>query len=554
MLKRIPLWLWWLVAGLAWLAAAAVAWKLGHMGWAYALGGVEMMAVTFFGGMAVVRLLLRPGWALLGVARTLIDEALRMKVALVFLVALAMTLPVLPFVLDAEKSLAYRLQTYLTWSIIVVSTILGLMTVFLSCYTICNEIAKRQVYLSLTKPVGRGTYLAGKWLGIVLLDGVLLVVSMLAIGTFAKVLATQPARDFGDYLAVNEQVLTARSVVEPTPPGPDAFRQMFEQRADQLRREDPGTYGEKLTQAQANAIAQQVRARWHTLPPLNTREYQFTGLARAKELGPAIQVRLKPNSGKPTPDGRVRLAMQVNGRLWPEASMDGSRPPGLVEIADETFHVMDIPTQFIDEQGQVTLALANVNPLNPRATFDASITFTPGEGLQLLYRVDTFEANLARATVILWLRLCFVAMVGLAAGAFLGFPIAALLTLMVFAAASSSAFVSESLQFYASFSPEPQLTALQTLVAPFKMTYTHLSDGKLFDALKIWVRLIGEAFMALIPALGKYSPDMLIGDGRVVPAALVLEALWKIGVLWTGVVALLGYLIFRRRELARVIV
>ena len=54
------------------------------------------------------------------------------------------------------------------------------------------EIATRQIHMTLTKPLGRVQYLLGKWLGIVLLNAVLLVVAGIATYGFTTAIASNP--------------------------------------------------------------------------------------------------------------------------------------------------------------------------------------------------------------------------------------------------------------------------------------------------------------------------------------------------------------------------
>ncbi len=77
-------------------------------------------------------------------------------------------------------------------------------------------------------------------------------------------------------------------------------------------------------------------------------------------------------------------------------------------------------------------------------------TFAPGEGLEIFYRVGGFGSNLTKALGVLWVRLGFLAALGLAAATFLSFPVACLFCFLMFFAAVGSEYLSESLSSYAS--------------------------------------------------------------------------------------------------------
>ena len=81
-----------------------------------------------------------------------------------------------------------------------------------------KHIDTQRIHMALVKPLGRWQYLLGKWLGIVLLDG--LLVALVGGGVFAVAAAVRrlPAADVADRRAVDEEVFTARSVARPEHP------------------------------------------------------------------------------------------------------------------------------------------------------------------------------------------------------------------------------------------------------------------------------------------------------------------------------------------------
>ena len=183
-----------------------------------------------------------------------------------------------------------------------------------------------------------------------------------------------------------------------------------------------------------------------------------------------------------------------------------------------------------------------------------SISFDAADGLELLYRVGGFEGNLARGMTMMWVRLLFLGALGLMAGVYLGFPTACLLALMVCIASVGSGYIAESLQGYASFGHLADASWWDQAGEVGKRFGDALAGDKPFDALKIVIRLVGSGFVLLVPKFGVYNPTPLLADGRWIPPRLLAEAALWVGVIWTGVVALIAYLVFRRRELARVTV
>ena len=240
--------------------------------------------------------------------------------------------------------------------------------------------------------------------------------------------------------------------------------------------------------------------------------------------------------------------MWLNGRPYPIEAGDHHVP---LDLADRNFHVIDLPVSAADARGNLEVRIANVNLHNMRATFPSSVSFTPGKGLELLYQVGRFETNLARALLLIWVRLGFLAMLGLMAGSFLGFPVACLLCVMVYVASSANGFLVESMQYYVAF-PTGGLSLWDRLLWVPAEFYRRLASGDAWAAMKIVVRLIGNTFVLMIPSLGDYSPVPLIADGRQIGNPILVAAVLRVGLIWTNLCALAAWVMFRSRELARV--
>jgi ABC-type transport system involved in multi-copper enzyme maturation permease subunit len=112
--------------------------------------------------------------SLWGIARTTIAEGIRMKLAVVFILLLMLILPTLPIVSHGDGTLKGRVQSFLNYSLTATWVLLSLLTIFMSCSTLANEIKNRQIYSLASKPVPRWKVLLGKWLGIIVLDVALL--------------------------------------------------------------------------------------------------------------------------------------------------------------------------------------------------------------------------------------------------------------------------------------------------------------------------------------------------------------------------------------------
>jgi len=537
-----------LVAGLV----ALLCLGLDARGGLWASVGIYAMGVGFYLGTIAIRAVLSVGWPIAGVARTLIDEAMRMKVPMVFIIAVMLLVPVLPLSTDPAEQLQFRLRSFLSWSIFSTSALLSLMTLFLSVGTVTHEIVRRQIFLTMTKPLGRFQYLAGKWLGVTLLNLLLVAVAGTGIYVFTMVLNNQQALSDQDREAVAQQVLTARRTIKPiglnpAPPNPPDYGQRFRDRLSELQREDPGTYGEqgtppsRISNAAYQQVIEQVTSDWLSLGPRQQRTYRFTGLSDLPT--DQVQLRIKPQSGS-TADGRVHIGVRAGGKPYEHPYlMEG---PNL-ELPIGNYQVLEIPTDRIDADGTLSVTISNpvVNG-QPQPT----LQFNPTDGFQLLYQSGGFAGNLVRAMGLIWVKLCFISVLGLAAGSQLGFPVASVLCLLIYLTALASGYLAESIASYTVVHSSSTEELLQTPVAIFNL----LAAGSVGTAFKVLVSVIGRLFLWLVPSFDYYAPAPLIADGQLISYRRLGSGLLLIGVVWSGLAALVAWLIFRRRELARVTV
>ena len=114
---------------------------------------------------------MRSIWA---VATNTIKQAIRMKVAAVFLILLLVLLPVMGFSATGDGTLKGRLQTFVSYGLSLTGILLSLLTIIISIYTVASDIEQRQIYTVITKPIRRFEFLLGKLLGVILLDMILL--------------------------------------------------------------------------------------------------------------------------------------------------------------------------------------------------------------------------------------------------------------------------------------------------------------------------------------------------------------------------------------------
>ena len=109
-------------------------------------------------------------WA---IAVNTIRQALRMKIAVIFIVMLLILLPVMGLTATGDGTLKGRLQTFVSYGLSLTSLLLCLLTIIVATYTITSDIEHRQIYTVATKPIRRYQFLLGKLVGVIVLDAAL---------------------------------------------------------------------------------------------------------------------------------------------------------------------------------------------------------------------------------------------------------------------------------------------------------------------------------------------------------------------------------------------
>ena len=526
------------------LAAAGSLWLLGRSAAAVImLGGVALVAAAW-AGVALLRRLLTAGHPVVAVARAIVEEALGGRLGAVLAVLVLIGLPALPFVLDPAERLAYRLQFFLTWSLSAAFAVLAVLTIALCCGTVCGDISSSRIHLTLTKPLQRWEYLLGKWTGVVLLN--LLLLLLVGIGTYATAegLRRTPASDSADLRAVEEQVLTARIAARPMHPKREEFDTLIANEIERVRNEDPALF-DKDSESATDKIKTRMVYAWHTVTADVVASYLFTGLESAKQRSSVVQLRIEPFAdNSSTSEAQVQFAMWLNERPFPVKQ--GQHEDYV--LAASRVHTLEIPTVAISDEGTLLVTIANRNLIMPGELGPTSIGFKPGKGLELLYRVGSFEGNLARALIVMLAKLAMLAAVALAAGSWLSLPIAMLASMMVFVSAIASGFVADAIDIYTGLD-DATPTFVSMLRLRLGILGEYLFKLEWWNALKAIGAYFGDAFLTLIPAFSSYDSITEAATGRLVSTSETLSALLLLMIVYPVVSLAIGWTMLERRDL-----
>ncbi len=449
--------------------------------------------------------------SLLAVAKNTITQALRMKVAVVFIILLLVLLPILGLTATGDETMKGRLQTFVGYGFSLTSLLLCLLAIIVSIYTITGDIKNKQIHSVITKPIRRYQLLLGKMLGVLILNSALLLVFSVIIYTLAIFLpgffeATPP-----ELVQLDNEFFTARQAIPM--PQKDVTVQV-QQRYAEL---------EKLGQLPADYSKQQI---------IDELTNQAQLAYRAADVGYALVWEFE-NIKPLTTDFFIRFKYEVpqydyDGEIYgewivgdPKYVKDGQ--PVQTPIYDQVhknsvkiFNEIIIPATVIPKDGRLAVKFGNY-PAN-----DTSIIF-PTNGVALLYKAGSFNANFVRAAMLILLRVIFLTSLATMTSTFVSFPVAVLVCLVVFATVSASSFIIES------------FTSLGTNVS---IIYSY--------SVKIFVQLM--------PAFDKFNPAKFMIDAQL----LSWFDLGKFALLMvcipSGLLLILAFVIFSRREIAKIII
>ncbi len=513
--------------GIAWM----LPWFLANESVMLYITGVGLFTFTF---IMLTRLVMaafdRPN-QVLSVAHTVMKEASRTKLSLVFIVLLLLLLPLLPLHLDPESPLRFRVQTFISRSFAATFWISAILTIFLSCASIAFEIRDRQIWQLMTKPTSRLSYLAGKWTGVMALNLIIVIVAGLSTFTYIQYLRKLPVapgiEGMLDGLAVRDQVLTARLTIRPSyPPLTEEQLRLAEEEA--IRNDSELSEMDSVPLSVRRFIREDILANHYrgmrSIPSRSVRTYVFEGLDDVRKLDSSMTLRYRFY----IMGNDEHEIFQAVFRFNDDPTTDRIR-----NYVPTQAHVLPLGTDLIRDDGTMKLDIANTYV--PPNEGQGALNFEM-DGLELLHKVANFEGNYFRAILMVWIKLAFLSALGICCATFLSFPVACLMSFTVFVAGMLGPFVADSLATYTM--PEWSRIPPGEIVARIRWIFTWL------------VRGLAYVIVYMLEAFGEYRPAQSLVEGRLIPWLDVVTGVLRLMFMWSGISLLIGYVVMRNRQLA----
>ncbi len=459
---------------------------------------------------------MRSTWA---VAVNTIKQALRMKIALTFIILLAVLLPIMAFSMTGDGTIRGRCQTFVSYGLSLTSMLLCLLTIIACAYSVTSDIEQKQIYTTITKPIRRHQYLLGKLLGVMLLDAILLVLFCTAIYgiTVSIPRFSKPSQD--ELNQLNNEFFTARAGLMPAEPNVSADVRKTYNRLEKTGQIPP----EVLTSPAArknymNSLAAQIKASKFSAVVGQELTWEFYDV-RPLDPNQRLFVRFKYEVAVNPPDLQVYGRWLAGDYRQLKYGLKVQTPIYTFDRKDliRTFYEIEVPADAVADDGFLGVGFLNAPPN------DTVVIFTPQEGLEILYKADTFTANFFRAAVLIFLRLVFLGCLSLFASTFLSFPVAILLCLAIFSIGTISSFV---------------VTSFDYLSENISFIYSYTA----------------KPVMKLLPEFDTYNPTKFLVQGRLLSWLTLAKAALSIVCFKALLLLVFALLIFKYREIAKVTV
>lgn len=463
--------------------------------------------------------------SIIAIAKTVIKEIIRMRVLMLFigLFLLGFTWFFGMWLGVGSGRPDEKVQTFISYSVSGIVVLLSFTTMFLTVSTVTRDIKRCEIFTIATKPVSRFGYLAGKFLGITVFNFIVLLIAFgLVYFTANRIADKEVAKLSGEEQAyfrdrIDSLVLSSRQNISPELP---SFDQQVKAEVERMLEDQISRYPELKKEP---ALIEEMRQTLTAEAEGNIRKGFLTVAVGEYKIFEFSNIKVLP--GQEFVYLRYNMEVSMNTQdlkaygLWligpedPSISKTGS----MLQTHDtiRTPHEHKIPANLVSPEGKLFIAYRN-----PYDNMYSSILFSEKNGLEILYTASTYFTNFGRAFILIMFRLIFLAIVSLSFGALLSFPVAVLAVMVVFIIGVCSGFIFDAVD---SNMGNVSGSVLQTI-------------------------------MLLFPQLAKYDPSYMLEKGRHIDSLLVADCLLKMVMLNGGIAGVIGLLLFRKRELARVVV
>ncbi len=460
---------------------------------------------------AVSRLLIGP--KLTAVAWLTMKAAVRHRLFLAVAFALAVVVTGLPMALKGDGTAQGLTRILLTYTLGSITVLMAVSTMWLSCGALAKDIDECQIQTIAVKPIARWQIWLGKFLGILMMNAILLVFAGGMLVTMIEKRAAELSPEQQEML--RNEVLVGRGVaaMPKVDYGPDielTYQRILE--TEEGAKDVPEEDVKKM-------IAEQLRADDELLPSGHSRVFNVN-LAGVRDSIEGLPVFLKFQFFAAKKDKNNVYYFDI---IAGPAGSTKARARDM-ELPGNNVNTIPLPPDLLDEEGVLRIEIANHNETDVLVPLEG--------GMEILYREYGFAGNFFRGMAIIFLWLTLLAAIGLAASSLLSFPVASFFSMGVLIVGLSGGTMSSALEYGGTGEADHESGAVQ--------------QGKLDPVLMPLFKVLLKA----INLVEDFSPIENLSEGRSITWGELGKAVFQIGILMNGFFGVIGVAILSRRELA----
>lgn len=448
-------------------------------------------------------------WA---IAKLTVKAAVRSRMLVIFLLLLIGAVGLLPILIRHDGTAAMFTQVMITYTLVVLTTLLVGATIWMSCGAISREVSDCSMQILSTKPVARWQVWIGKWFGLSLINGFfLVVVGAIIYGALWWGASRLPE---AQQRLLKQKMMVARGSLTETPTDrTDAIEKVIQRRMNEegVQELDPRMV--------RKAVEDQFMMADELVPNSSRRRWDIDlGWRRDMLKDKPLFIRVKMQSAKLEYDNPVYRVKWVVGDFDSGRYIEKS-----VDMMHNSYRELQIPPNMWDDDGKLRVEAWN----HSRST----LRFPIDEPLEILFPEGSFGANYIRSLVVILFWLITVAAVGLAASSYLTLPVASFVTMTIMIV-----FMSGNL--------------LETIVKERTIGEITEEGVRSTKAIDPFVVPMFSAMHKIVKLAQGVSPISRLSIGRSVAFEEVALTFFKMVLVLGGLMAVLGIFLFSRRELA----
>lgn len=450
---------------------------------------------------------------LLAIIWLTVKAAIRYRVVIVLTGLLLASVVVLPLMIKHDGSAQGFTQILLTYTLSSITFLLGFATLWIACGSLAREVQECQMQMLAVKPIPRWKIWLGKWLGIVLINAILLSISSGAVYGITLWRASHLSED--QRAVLDGEIFVARGSAKPN--YPDIKPYVDEYMAKRLE-ENPNladmdpSYVRQQMEEQVKVAHQMVR-------PGYVRRWIIPVGSPESVKDEAMYLRIKFFTSQPYDTSTYDVLWEIGPPETPQRVMRQ------MDISPEAPIEFEIPPNLVDANGVLVVDVTNGS--------QSPLFFPMEDGMEALYMKGGFGWNYIRGMMVILCWMSFLAAVGLAASSFLSFPVASFVSIALLIVGFSSG------------------TLTQVIEQGGIGGINHETGRK--DSPSVWDHValpIAKSALNVINLVKDFSPVSFLSTGRDISISILAMAFTQIVLVMGGLFAVFGMWAFTRSELA----